>query len=84
MKTILTSILENNTTSTNLSYHLNEEILVENQFEENARAFVQLDSSDIWLKCVITMKSLDFRNFESTFDIKVDKSLNGKELKQVM
>ena len=47
-------------------------------------ALIDIDSQDLWLTTVLTMNSPDFRNFESKFEIKIDRSMLGKDLKVIM
>jgi hypothetical protein len=47
----------------------------------NAHVLVELESQDLWLSCVLHLHSPDFKNFQSTFEIKVDMSLTGTDLK---
>ena len=45
------------------------------------RFFVDIDSQELWLKVKLYMSEPDTISFKSNFEIKIDKSTRGKDLK---
>ena len=68
----------------NLLNEYEQDDLVFNNVKAGDHAIIDIDTQDLWLTTVITMNSPDFRNFESTFEIKIDRSMLGKDLKVIM
>lgn len=58
-----------------------EEEFCKGMLYSNAHVLVTLESQDLWLICILHLHSPDFKNFQSTFEIKVDMNLQGNELR---
>ena len=67
-------------------------ILDEHEEDENVckvflsgiHGFVEIISKDLWLNTKVRMSSSDFANFESQFEIKIDRNIFGKDLRMIM
>lgn len=57
-----------------------EDSFCENILASNGHVIVDIESQDIWLNCILKLQSPDFRNFQSSFEIKVDGSISGGDL----
>lgn len=64
-----------------MQLHESEEETCKGLLYLNAHVLVTLESQDLWLICILHLHSPDFKNFQSTFEIKVDMNLQGNELR---
>jgi hypothetical protein len=55
-----------------------------NKFNPSDHIFLDITSNDIWLKVYIKMECIDFKIFDSEFEIKVNFNMNCKDLKKVI
>ena len=58
-----------------------EEVLANINLDPNDHILVSLESQDLWISCLLDMNSPDYKNFTSTFEIKVDMTMTGLDLK---
>ena len=57
------------------------EELVFKKLRAGDRLFVGIDSQELWLKVQLEMREPDTISFQSDFEIKIDLSTKGKDLK---
>mmetsp|Transcript_32212 Transcript_32212/g.49263 ORF Transcript_32212/g.49263 Transcript_32212/m.49263 type:complete len:85 (-) Transcript_32212:958-1212(-) len=58
--------------------------LARNHFRPRDTVFVELESADLWLSAVIRMDAPPDKVFEAQFEMKIEFSMNGKQLKKAL
>ncbi len=58
-----------------------DETLCHTLLTSNMHVLCNLESQDLWLSVILHMHSPDFKNFSSSFEIKVGVNIVGKDLK---
>lgn len=53
-------------------------------FTPQQHVLIEIESQDIWISILLKLQSPDFKDFEATFDFKIDQSMTGSELKTLI